>query len=113
MIGLAEFTSPDTLRLPAEVAARFRPSDRFVVLAEGDTLYLKRIVPRSVGSIVADAPEGQAMCLDEINEWCMKFDVSDGRDERCGTRPPGSRIPRHRDLTSPSRLLRRYFADKR
>ena len=68
MIEIAEFKSPDTLRLPEAVAARFRASDRFVVLVEGDALYLKRIAPRQVGSIVADAPEGQPMSLDEISD---------------------------------------------
>jgi len=46
MTEIAELTTSDTLRLPAEVAARFRPSDRFMVWAEGDALYLKRIAPR-------------------------------------------------------------------
>jgi hypothetical protein len=68
MVEIAEFTSRDRLKLPAEVAARFRPSDRFVVLVEGDALYLKRIAPRSVARIVAEAPEGQPMSLDDIND---------------------------------------------
>jgi len=65
---IAELTSDDTLKLPAEIAGRFRPLDRFVIWAEGDTLYLKRIAPRSVTSIVAEAPEGQPMSPDEISE---------------------------------------------
>jgi len=68
MTEIAELTTSDTLKLPEEVAARFRPSDRFMVWAEGDTLYLKRIAPRSVTSIVAEAPEGEPMPLEEINE---------------------------------------------
>ena len=68
MIEIAELTSQDTLKLPAEVAARFRLSDRFVVWTEGDALYLKRITPPPVTSIVAQAPKGEAMSLDEINE---------------------------------------------
>jgi len=68
MTEIAELTTSDTLRLPAEVAARFRPSDRFMVWAEGDALYLKRIAPRSVTSIVAEAPVGEPMSLEEIND---------------------------------------------
>lgn len=68
MIEIAELTSQDTLKLPAEVAARFRLSDRFVVWTEGDALYLKRITPPPVTSIVAQSPKGEAMSLDEINE---------------------------------------------
>jgi hypothetical protein len=53
----AELTAQDTLKLPHEVAARFRPSDRFVVWVEGDTLHLKRITPPPVTSIVGQAEE--------------------------------------------------------
>ena len=66
MTGIAELTSSDTLKLPAEVSARFRPSDQFMVWAEDDALYLKRIAPRSVAGIVADAPMGEPMSLEEI-----------------------------------------------
>lgn len=68
MTEIAELTTSDTLKLPEEVAARFRPLDRFMVWAEGDTLYLKRIAPRSVTSIVAEAPEGEPMSPEEINK---------------------------------------------
>ena len=68
MSQIAELISSDTLKLPAETAARFRLSDRFVVWAEGDTLYLKRITPPPVTEIVAQAPEEEALSLDEINE---------------------------------------------
>jgi hypothetical protein len=68
MVEIAELTERDTLKLPADVAARFRPSDRFVVWVEGDTLHLKRITPPPVTQVVAEAPEGEPMSLDEINE---------------------------------------------
>ena len=68
MVEIAELTSRDTLKLPAEIAARFRPSDRFVVWVEGDTLQLKRITPPPVTDIVAQAPEAEPLTSDEINE---------------------------------------------
>ena len=68
MIELAELTASQTLKLPAEIAARFKPADRFVVWVEGDTLYLKRVTPPPVTDVVAQAPEGEPMSLDEINE---------------------------------------------
>ena len=68
MFELAELTKQQTLKLPAEIAARFQPSDRFVVWMEGDTLYLKRITPPPVTRIVAQAPEGEPVSLDEIND---------------------------------------------
>ena len=68
MVKIAEMTASDTLKLPAEVASRFRPSDRFIILVEGDTLQLKRITPPPVTSIVAEAPEGEPMSTDKINE---------------------------------------------
>lgn len=67
MLEIAELTSQDTLKLPAEIAARFRPSDRFVVWIEGDALYLKRIMPPPVTSIVAQAPGEAPLSLEEIN----------------------------------------------
>jgi hypothetical protein len=39
-----------------------------MVWAEGDALYLKRIAPRSVTSIVADASVGEPMSLEEIDD---------------------------------------------
>ena len=68
MVELAELTAQQTLKLPAEIAARFKPADRFVVWAEGDTLHLKRVTLPLVTDIVAQAPEGEPMLLDEINE---------------------------------------------
>ncbi len=68
MVELAELTAQQTLKLPAEIAARFKPADRFVVWAKGDTLYLKRVTPLPVTDIVAQAPEGKPLSLDEINQ---------------------------------------------
>lgn len=67
MAQVAELTSQNLLKLPSEVAARFRPADRFVVWADGDVLYLKRITPPPVTGRVAQAPEGEPLSLDEIN----------------------------------------------
>jgi len=68
MVEIAELTSQDTLKLPADIAARFRPDDRFVIWVEGDTLYLKRINPVSVTEVVAEAPVGEPLSMEEINE---------------------------------------------
>ena len=68
MPEIAELTEERTLKLPPEIAKRFRPADRFVVWAEGEMLCLKRITRRSVTDIVEQAPEGEPMSLDEISE---------------------------------------------
>ena len=68
MVEIAELTLQHTLKLPTEIAARFRPADRFVVWVEGDTLLLKRITPPPVTSIVAQAPEGTPLPLKDTNE---------------------------------------------
>ncbi len=68
MTEIAELTEQHTLTLPADIAAHFHPSDRFVVWMVGDTLHLKRITPPPVTRIVAQAPEGEPLSLDEINE---------------------------------------------
>ncbi len=72
MVEIAELTPQYTLKLPAEVAARFRPSDRFVVWVEGDTLHFKRITVPPVTDIVAQAPEEEPLPLGEINEIVHK-----------------------------------------
>ena len=68
MVNIAEMTDKDTLRLPSEVAKLFRASDRFVIWIEGDTLHLKRMTPPQITRVVDEAPEGDPMSLDEINE---------------------------------------------
>lgn len=68
MSEIAELTAQQTLKLPPDIANRFRPADRFIVWAEGDTLHLKRITPPPVTQIVEGAPEGDPLSLDEINE---------------------------------------------
>ena len=68
MTEIAELTSSDTLKLPADVAARFRRSDRFMIWVEGDAVYLKRIAPRSVTEIVAEAPVGEPMRPEEVSD---------------------------------------------
>jgi hypothetical protein len=66
MVQIAELTSQGTLKLPAEIAERFHPSDRFLVWVEGDTLYLKRITPAPATKIVAQAPEEEPLSPEEI-----------------------------------------------
>jgi len=39
-----------------------------MVWIEGDTLYLKRIMPRSVTTIVEKGPQDEPLSLDEIND---------------------------------------------
>ena len=68
MVDIARMTAPGTLKLPAEIASLFRPEDQFVVWADGDALYLKRITPPAVTCIVAEAPEEEPMSMEEINE---------------------------------------------
>lgn len=67
MTEIAELTSSDTLKLPADVAARFRRSDRFMIWVEGDAMYLKRIAPRPVTKIVAEAPAGEPMQPEQVS----------------------------------------------
>ena len=67
MIDIAELTDTNMLRLPASLAGQFHVSDRFVVWMSGDTLHLKRLTSPIVTELVAQAPEGEPISLDEIN----------------------------------------------
>jgi hypothetical protein len=67
VLDIAEFTASDSLKIPSHLAARFKPSDKFVVWAEGDTLHFKRITQPAITDIVAQAPAEEALSLEEIN----------------------------------------------
>lgn len=67
MAQIAELTAEATLKLPAEIAERFQPWDRFVVWQAGDTLYLKRIESVAVLERVAEAPQDEPLSLEDIN----------------------------------------------
>ena len=67
MSELAMLHPDRTLELPAGIAERFQPSDRFVVWMEEDTLHLKRIAPSPL-TVVEQAPAGNPLSLDEISD---------------------------------------------
>jgi hypothetical protein len=67
MAQIAELTAESTLKLPAEIAERFQPWDRFVVWQAGDMLYLKRIESVAVLERVAEAPQDEPLSLEDIN----------------------------------------------
>jgi hypothetical protein len=67
MVETAELTDQDMLRLPAGVAKRFRPADRFVIVQDGDNLYLKKITRPDVLKRVMESDEGDRMSLEEIS----------------------------------------------
>jgi hypothetical protein len=57
------------ITLPLEIAQRFRPSDRFFVWSQGDTLILKRVTVPRVTDIVATTPEtSPPLTMEEIDE---------------------------------------------
>ncbi|MBC8254021.1 MAG: AbrB/MazE/SpoVT family DNA-binding domain-containing protein [Ardenticatenia bacterium] len=66
---IVELSLDYQITLPAEVAQKFRPADRFFVWPQGDTLILKRITIPRVTEIVAMTPETQPpLALEEIDE---------------------------------------------
>ncbi len=67
MNDLATLRPDHTLELPAEIAAYFQPSDRFIIWKDGDTLLLKKVAPSPLDK-VEQAPVGDDLSLDEINE---------------------------------------------
>lgn len=67
-VETAEFQAPNTLSLPTAIAARFQPADRFMIWADGDTVYLRRMQPSTVTELVAHAPVAEPPSLEEINE---------------------------------------------
>lgn len=67
MFEIATLTPNHTVQLPPEIAKQFLPKARFIVWWEGDTWHLRRLTP-SLLQRLADAPEDEAISLDEIND---------------------------------------------
>lgn len=66
---VVEVSSDYKITLPLEITRRFRPSDRFFVWSQGDTLILKRIAIPRVTDIVAATPETHPpLTMEEIDE---------------------------------------------
>jgi len=70
---VVEVSSDYKITLPLEIARRFRPTDRFFVWSQGDTLILKRVTIPSVTDIVATTPETYPpLTMEEIDEIVHK-----------------------------------------
>lgn len=67
MFEVVTLNPNNTMQLPLEIAERFKPSDRFIVWMDGDTLHLKRVMPSPL-KVVEQAPSGEPLSLDEISE---------------------------------------------
>ena len=66
---VVEVSSDYKITLPLEIARRFRPTDRFFVWSQGDTLILKRVTIPRVTDIVATTPETcPPLTMEEIDE---------------------------------------------
>jgi len=67
MSAIARLTGNDIVELPADVARRFHPQDRFLVWVEGETIHLRRL-GRSPLDLVEEAPDADPLSLAEIND---------------------------------------------
>jgi hypothetical protein len=68
MEAIVEITADGTLKLPADLAARFRPSERFFLWEDGDTLHLKRLSAPPLDVLVDEAGDEDRMSMQEIDE---------------------------------------------
>ncbi|GAB6064271.1 hypothetical protein [Deferrisoma palaeochoriense] len=73
MADYAELVDERTLRLPPELAKRFRPSDRFAVWIDGDTVCLKRVTPLPLTEIVEKAEPGEPLPAEAIAEEVRRY----------------------------------------
>ena len=67
MFEIATFTPQGAIQLPEKITRRLSPSDRFIVWLEGDIVHLKKMNASPL-DLVAQAPIGDPLALDEINE---------------------------------------------
>jgi hypothetical protein len=71
--SIVELSPNYEIKLPSEIARRFRPADRFLALPQGDTLILKRISVPRVTEIVATTPETEPpLSMGEIDAIVQK-----------------------------------------
>lgn len=78
MFEVATLTHGKMLELPDEIASQFKPSERFIVWTEGDTIHLKRLT--SALKTLDAAPDDAPVSLDEIDE--IVHEVREKRHEK-------------------------------
>ena len=71
MFEIATVTPQGTIQLPQKIIRSLSPADRFIVWLEDDTVHLKKMNASPL-DIVAEAPVGNPLSLDEINEIVHK-----------------------------------------
>lgn len=67
--AVVELAENNIFQLPAGLVGDFHPGERFLVLRMGDTILFKRMQPRRITDIVANAPATEPpLTMEEISE---------------------------------------------
>ena len=68
-----ELKADNTLKLPDEIAGLFNPSEKFIVIADSDGLFLRRVAKPTLSELAEQAPDSNPPSLEEIADEVHKY----------------------------------------
>ena len=68
-----ELKPDNTLKLPDEIARLFDPSEKFVVIADSDGLFLRRVAKPTLSELAEQVPDSKPPSLEEIADEVHKY----------------------------------------
>lgn len=68
-----ELKADNTLRLPDEIAGLFNPMEKFVVIADSDGLFLRRVAKPTLSELAEQVPDSKSPSLEEIADEVHKY----------------------------------------
>jgi len=77
-----ELKSDNTLELPDEIARLFNPPEKFVIIADSDGLFLKRVAKPTVSKLAEQVIDPNPPSLEEIADEVHKY-RKEKRKARC------------------------------
>ena len=77
-----ELKADNTLKLPDEIARLFNPPEKFVVIADSDGLFLRRVAKPTLSELAEQVHDSNPPSLEEIADEVHKY-RQEKRKARC------------------------------
>ena len=77
-----ELKSDNTLELPDEIASLFNPLEKFVIVADSEGLFLKRVMKPMLSELAEQVPDSNPPSLEEIADEIHRY-RSEKQETRC------------------------------
>ena len=68
-----ELKSDNTLKLPDEIARLFNPLEKFVIIADSDGLFLRRVAKPALSELAKQVLDSNPPSLEEIADEVHKY----------------------------------------